>query len=619
MKNAISYIGKSLLFLLAGVSIGTVLLVAAYMLPVNMENRASSYETLEQEGWYPRATVSSMSLDTYFHSLLPDILDGGTDRVMLYTALDDSTGNPLLRAMESYSVYSGSYTRYWHGYVSVLRPLMLMFNYIEVRMINGLGQLILMLALAFLIWREKGIRYVAMLVTSYMLLMPTALSMSLQYTWVFYIAFLGTLVLLKKRSFFTEKSRYLFFFMSLGMLTSYFDLLTYPLVTWGIPLIWWIVMDSSEQRESFWVKRVVCSGLGWIVGYAFMWVMKWALASLVLGQNVFQTAINEVFFLSGTLTEKEYSQFSRFEAIYINWKHYEYKVYAMLLAVWLAWWIYKCSVQGGWKRDSRRYAYLLIGFSSVVWYLVLANHTQVHHFFTYRIFAVSVLAFLAIVLCSSYQTEKVNAAPLRKRLIVCGALLTAGVLSIPLTLLAREEIFTLNGEEQFRTIPMNCDDFSEVNFRPNFDEIVGFNIGLQSESDKGYCEITIWDADEVKYQETVWLEDFDGNFQHVEAHWRLDRDKSYRMVLKIKDAVGPVYLWVTENGTMPLSEYGELSVNGQVVEGQLLTGITYWALPVSIKTQLFIALTWMGILLAGGYVLWPKTKEGGLLYIDVVS
>lgn len=618
MKNTMSFIGKSILFLLAGVSIGTVLLVAAYMLPVNMENRDSSYETLEKEGWYPRATVSSMSLATYFHSLLPDILDGGTDRVMLYTALDDSAGNPLLRAMESYSVYSGSYTRYWHGYVSVLRPLMLIFDYIEFRIINGLGQLILMLALAFLIGREKGIRYVAMLVTSYVLLMPAALSMSLQFTWVFYISFLGTLVLLRKRSFFAEKNRYLFFFMSLGMLTSYFDLLTYPLVTWGIPLIWWMVMDSSEQREGFWVKRVVCSGLGWIVGYAFMWVMKWTLASLVLGQNVFQTAINEVFILSGTLTEKEYSLFSRFEAIYINWKHYGYKVYAMLLAVWLVWWISGCLLRG-WKRDSRRYAYLLTGFSSVVWYLVLANHTQVHHFFTYRIFAVSILAFLAIVLCSSYQTKKVYAVPLRKRLIVCGVLLTAGVLSIPLTLLAREEIFTLNGDEQFRTIPMNCDDFSEVSFRPNFDEIVGFDIGLQSESDKGYCEITIWDADEIKYQETVWLEDFDGNFQHVEAHWQLNRDKSYRMVLKIKDTVELVYLWVTENGAMPLSEYGELSVNGQVVEGQLLTGITYWALPVSRKTQLFIALTWMGMLLAGGYALWPKTKEGELLYVDVVS
>lgn len=261
----------------------------------------------------------------------------------------------------------------------------------------------------------------------------------------------------------------------------------------------------------------------------------------------------------------------------------------------------------------------MTGFSSVVWYLVLAEHTREHHFFTYRIFAVSILAFLAIVLCSGHQTEKVYAVPLRKRLIVCGALLAVGVLSILLTLLAREEINELNGEEKFRTIPINSSNLFEVNFTPTFDEIVGFRLGLQSESDKGYCEITIWDTDILKYQETVWLEDFDGNLQNVEAHWRLDRDKSYRMVLEVKDTDGPVYLWVTENGAMPLAEYGELSVNGQIVDGQLLTGITYWALPVSRKTKLFIALTWMGVLLAGGYALWPKTKEGELLYIDVVS
>ena len=618
MKNAVTMIGKSALLLLAGAIIGTVLLVIAYAMPVNIENRNSSYETIDLERWYPRATVSGSYRDDYFNSWLPDVLDGTTDRIILYTALDDRQGNPLVRAMESYSAYMGSYPYYWHGYVSVLRPLMLWLNFTEFRLVNGLGQLVLLLALAFFIGREKGVRYVAMLVTSYMLLMPAALFMSLQFTWVFYIAFLGAWVLLRKHSYFAEKSRYILFFLCLGMLTSYFDLLTYPLITWGIPLIWWLVIEDSDQREGFWVRRVVCSGFGWIAGYALMWVMKWALATLVLGENVFEAAVNEVFYRSGTLAGEAYSLSDRFEAIYTNWKHYEYKIYAILLVLWLAWWFYRTLLGGGWKRDTRRGAFLLTGLSSVVWYLVLANHTQIHHFFTYRIFAVSVLSFLAIVLCSTSQTKEAPAVPLKKRVAVCGVFLTAGLLSIPLILFAREETPAINDYEEFRQIPVNSGDSCEVDFTPTFNEIRTFRLGMESGSEKGYCEVSLWDADELKYRETVRLEDFEGNFQNLEAHWKLNKEKTYHIVLEIKDADGPVYLWVTENGAMPLMEYGKLSVMGKAVEGQLQTEIKYWTLPASRKTRLFLIMSWAGVLLAGGYALWPRTKEGGLLYVNTV-
>lgn len=619
MKNAARVIGKGVLLILAGVFAGTLLLVLAYMLPVNTENRDYSYETLEMEGWYPRASVSSQAWDTYFHSYLPDVLDGSSEKVMLYMAMDDSKGSPLYRAMESYNQYIGSYSYYWHGYVAVLRPLFLLFNYTELRIANSICQFLLVLALAFLIGREKGIRYVLMFATSYILLSTLALSMSLMFTWMFYISYIGTLILLTKRKFFAQKQRYLYWFMILGMLASYFDLMTYPLATWGIPLIWWITMDREDKKELVWVKQVVTSGIAWIAGYVLLWFMKWVLATIVLGQNVIETAMNEVFFRSGTSEGHEYALSARLEAIYSNWKHYEYKIYVILLAIWLIWWICQTFYHGGWKRDARRYAYLLTGISSIVYYFVVANQTAGHHFFAYRNFSVSVLAFLAIVLCSTSQVSKVKKVPIKKRLAVCGVLLAAVILSIPLTLLAREDILAINGSVEFTQIPMNGGDYFEVDFTPTFDEIKGFSLGLESESDKGYCELTLWDDDELKYQGTFWLVDFDGNLQSVEARWKLDRRKTYRMTLEVNDTVKPIYIWVTENRAMPLVEYGELSMNNQAVEGQLLTSIIYWTLPTSRKIRFFIAMTWLGVLLACGYALRSKTKKGELLYINEFS
>lgn len=350
IKDGAKFVGKSTLLILAGSIAGTLLLMLAYMLPVNSENRDSSYEVLEQEGWYPRASIISRSLDTYFNSFFPDVLDDSTDSIMLYMAFDDSEGNPLYRAMNSYNTYTGSYAYYWHGYVVLLRLLFLFFNFTELRMINGICQFLLVLSLAFVIGKEKGIRYVLMLVTSYALLAPLALAIGLQFTWIFYIAFLGTLILIRKRDTLEEKQRYLFFFIVLGIFTCYFDLLTYPLVTWGIPVLWWLIMDGTERKEMEWVRRVIATGFAWIAGYAFMWVMKWVYATPILGSNVMESGISEVFLRSGTSEGNAYSLGTRLGAVYTNWKHYEYKVYALILGIWLIWWIVRLILQGGKER-----------------------------------------------------------------------------------------------------------------------------------------------------------------------------------------------------------------------------------------------------------------------------
>ncbi|MCH5342888.1 MAG: hypothetical protein J1E64_02530 [Acetatifactor sp.] len=609
MRDIGKIVGKGLLVLLAGTFIATILLTLAYMLPINEKNRASTYTMLAEEGRYTRAVVSGERYENHYNSfLMPDGLDSATDAVMLYTAFDNSSGDPLKRAMEAYNLEGGGYTYYWHGYVSLLRPLMLLFDYKEFRVVNCAIQLLLVFSLVFLIGREKGMRYVIMFLTSYMLLMPVALPLSLQFSWIFYVAYAGLLILLWKRDYFAIRSRYIFFFMAMGMAACYFDLLTYPLFTWGFPLVWWLVMDPAERKESVWVREVIFSGISWIVGYAGLWIMKWTLATVVLGRNIFESAINEVFFRSGMQGDGSLEE--RFQAIYINWKHYQYKVYAWILAVWLIWWICRPLYLGGSRRDTKRYAYLLIGLSSVVWYFVLSNHTRGHNYFTYRIFGVSILAFLAMVLGSVSGVRKPRRVPLRRRLVLAGALLLVMAVSVPLGRTAREELSVLNGQAQFRRISMAKDEFLETSFSPTFGEIRGFNIGLESSGETGYCEVSLWRGDTLEYQEIYQVEKFgESNYQRRDVKWKLNPRETYRLTVEIKETEQPVYVWVTDNGEMPLAEYGGLSVNGEPESGQLLTGISYWGMPALREARLFLTMTWVGILSAIGYTLWPLNKK----------
>ncbi|MCI9142409.1 MAG: hypothetical protein HFH87_07265 [Lachnospiraceae bacterium] len=612
-KSILKMTGKSILLLLAGIICGTAILTLAYLLPVNPRNRDMAYAQLDSEGWYPRASISSASLDTWFHSHFPDVLDGNSDKIMLYTALDDTPGNPLMRAMNSYSQYRGYYTYYWHGYVSILRPLLYFFDLAEFRGLNMACQLLLMTVLAIVIGREKGLRYACMFATSCILLMPLAVSMSLQFSWVFYIGLTGTLVLLSWKKYFSENLRYVYFFLALGMLTSYFDLLTYPLFTWGIPLIWWIVTEKENKKAAHWLKMVVNSGVSWIAGYGIFWFSKWILAGIVTGRDVLGEAVNEVFLRSGTLEGQESGFSGRFTAIYTNWLHYEYKIYALLLAGWLVWWLYHSVKQGGWLRSPKKYAYLLTGLAGFVWYFVLSNHTAGHHFFTYRIFSVTILAFLAVILEGISAERCREKVPWKRKIMT---LVLAGGVLLPaafLARLAREELRITNGGEAYRQIPMEQNQLLEAVFVPSLDRIKGIGLGLQCEDTEGEYVITLWDGDALEYQITIPIAEGEGeNYLFETTDWELEHGKEYRLTVEARGNREPVYVWVTENGAMPLAEYGKLSINGEETEGQLLTGINYWGRPISEKRLLFLTLSWFGLLMAVcSAVLFEKKEEWG--------
>ena len=612
-KGALKIVRKGLFLLLTGVLCGTALLALAYLLPVNPENRDIAYEQLDSEGWYPRAVISSSSLDTWFHSYFPDVLDGNSDKIMLYTALDDTQENPLTRAMNSYSQYAGNYSYYWHGYVSILRPLMFFFELAELRTLNMVCQIFLMIALAIIIAREKGIRYVCMFVTSCILLMPLAVSMSLQFSWIFYIGLTGTLVLLLKKEYFSENSRYLWFFLLLGMLTSYFDLLTYPLFTWGIPLIWWLVMRKDTGRAVEWLKLVAASGVSWIAGYGLFWLSKWILAGMVTGRDVLGDAVEEVFLRSGTLKGQQFDFTDRCNAIYENWLHYEYNIYAVLLVGWLVWWLYCTIRQGGWLKSSKKCAYLLIGLSGFVWYFVLSNHTAVHHFFTYRIFSVTILAFLALILEGISVRRCGEKASWKQRLITL--VLIGGVLlpAVLMARLAREELLIVNGGEEYRQIPMERNEVLEVVFVPSFDRIQEIGLGLQCEDTEGEYLITLWDGETWEYQITIPVSAGEGtNYLAENVDWKVEHGKEYRLTVEAQGNEKPVYVWATENGVMTLAEYGRTKIGGKEINGQLLAGIRYWCRPISKRRLLFLAVSWFGLLTAicSALFLNRKTENG---------
>ena len=581
---------KVLAMIVAGVLLGAILITLVYCIPVNQTNAQKSIDSLEGEGWYPSATQLKSSLDTYFHSYLPGVLDGATDGLMLEKATRQIEGNPLWEAMNM-----EGYTYYWHGYVVILRVLLLFMDYEQFRFLNCILQLMMMFFVAHFIWEKKGQRYALALLTSYFLMMPMAMFLSLQFSWIFYIAMALSLLICYRHTWFTEK-RIPYIFVIAGMLTSFLDLLTYPLYTWAFPLLLLILLSEDGQKALNYVKTVVVSGLGWILGYAGMWFGKWALAGWIVHRNVIQEAWKEVLFRSGS--EESLNLIARLEALYDNWKHYEYPLYTALLAIWLTWFIYK-SLNGKTQivRQEKNGAYLLITLSSFVWYFVLANHTLGHHFFTYRIWGVAITGILflfcgGIAICKDNCSGRDRIYTFCKWGILC-------ILAVMLTLTAREDVSVLNGNVEYQEIELPKGEQIEEEFLPSFPRVKNFAMGIRTESVKGQCIIEIRDDEKTLYELNWKLAELaDTEYVQVPVDWNFKRDSNYRIVIHLEENEGPVYLRFTKDNVNPMLELGVAKIGGDIISGQLTSGIVYSYRPLSKYTLLFLTISWLGLLTA---------------------
>ncbi|MBQ4537086.1 MAG: hypothetical protein II994_05655 [Lachnospiraceae bacterium] len=599
MKRITGTILKTIGILLGGTLLGAALLAIAFAVPVGEKNITNSYEIIESEGWYPAIPMVTVAYDEYFHSYLPGVLDGGTDRIMLKTAMQPREENVLFAAMDM-----NGYDYYWHGYVTILRPLFALFDYGEIRTLNGMAQLLVIAFLFAQVYRKKGLPHAVMVLTSYFLLMSMAMPFSLQYSWVFYVAVGSALVIVTgdRATKWTGIKSY-WFFMVVGMCTSFFDLLTYPLFTWAFPLLWLLLFREENQKAFSYVKEVIFSGLWWILGYAGLWILKWALGSLVLGRNIFESAMEEVFFRLGTAEVESFNFMQRLEVMYMNWKHYEYKIFVLILGAWLVWFAVQ-SLCKGVCYNAKNNAYALIAFSAIVWYFVLANHTGGHHFFTYRIYGVSILAILMIFTGSVGNT---TITP-KRRIHILGLWCGVGILACGLTLLAREDIDVINGDRDYVEIMVSPNEICEMRFTPTFSTIKQLGICAETASSTGTCNIRILDGEEIVYEEKIPLEDYeDTTYAKIPVSWKLKSNYDYRMEISFEGAEKETFLLVSENMDAPINEYGQISVGDKLLNGQLLSGIIYSYRPLSKFTLAFLVMTWCGVLFAM-YVAFGKTN-----------
>ena len=417
-KQFLRYFRNLFIRVVLAILVGILLLSAVCAMPSGAmdRNMYASAAVFKEEGIYP-------VLSPRFSSQL----DSTTDALILLISACDTDELPVVQAMrgtrntlsaveapsdefvEHYAngvPYDGTepYYQYWHGYQVIIRPLLSMLNYSGIRILNGILQTGLLIILCILMIRCGIRQYILPYLISVGMMMPVVLAMSLQFSSCYYILTLGSIAILLARDHLDQSDGLIFLYI--GIATAYFDFLTYPAATLGIPAVFYCcIRKNTSVRDAFCRGVKVC--FSWAVGYGLMWAGKWLAGSMILRQNILTIA-------GSKLTERSSADSSMLHnirsALSSNIKCFLHTPITVLLIILFVFFFFVLLGQLYRKQKtvcqtaSVLFPFLILALVPIMWYLVTSQHAVVHYWFTNKALMVSVFAGLAALVKTTEKT-----------------------------------------------------------------------------------------------------------------------------------------------------------------------------------------------------------------------
>lgn len=357
----------------------------AFSIPNHMlkEEQQNSLQLIQSEGDYPSLNYGNR----------------------IGTRLDNYTDRSMIGMTEKYpdkgileNIMFINYPRYWHGYLIILRPLLAVMNYGNIRMLYSFI-LLIFIALNFYFIANKGDIYLGI---SFLISLAAAnievFSFSMQFSNILLLTLLANLFVLFNIGILTNSKNLSLLFFAIGSLTAFFDLLTMPLISWGIPImvIFYIrskYLATEERTLSEQGKELIITSLTWGTGYGLTWFTKWCLASLILRQNVIKDAFTQILFRTGGNDKYPLHRLDMLKENFLTM----YPKISLLIIILCCFFFLGIAYHKNRLHSSKStiMVLLLIAFSPYIWYNILASHSQIHFWFTYRLQMVTSLGILA--------------------------------------------------------------------------------------------------------------------------------------------------------------------------------------------------------------------------------
>lgn len=407
MKKLGKKVFAFLLVYLGIVALFSTLMIATYWLPnTNIRGHvAESVAQLEKEGigYVPFFQQTGATLDMHTDALMLNIaLNKGMseeqstiERAFENSFHEDESTVALSSLQENLadtSYNNHEYSRYWHGNQVIVRPLLLFFNYTEIRYLLMMMIFVLLAIVFGLIGKQLGIKHgIAFAITitlMYIVLIPA----SLQYSTIFLVTLVGMIAVLLLYRYQKQKFMPILFFV-IGAAATFFDLLTYPLVSLGLPLVLAVLLENrggmNLRQQILFILKL---GILWAIGYSLLFFTKWVIASLVLHKDAISLALNEILF---RVNGNEKYPVNRLDVLANNINYFFVPTAKYVLAVLAIFWLIACLPYHSKPKQWKCILPLMcIAIVPYVWYILFAGHSAIHCWFTNKIQAMTLFALL---------------------------------------------------------------------------------------------------------------------------------------------------------------------------------------------------------------------------------
>lgn len=293
-----------------------------------------------------------------------------------------------------------SYARYWMGFRTILRLLLVFFTYSQIRRYTAVAFFLLLAAVLCSVSKHVGTRAAFAFGAAMALVRPYVIGLSVQFACCFFLAF-GAMLLMPRLA---DKPRWDgVVFLMLGMLTMYFDFYTTPILTFGMPMLYLHLLRKSSGGVGI-KKLFACLAL-WAAGYVGMWIAKLVLTSLLTEVNGLENGIQSMIYRLGVRKNAgEESYYRPLSAVRAVW----YALYAdktgeavallALLCTGIAGIaaVVRCGGPAAFLRENA--VVLLVGLMPLVWLVAATQPTCIHYWFQYRSVALTFWA-AALTVC----------------------------------------------------------------------------------------------------------------------------------------------------------------------------------------------------------------------------
>lgn len=321
-----------------------------------------------------------------------------------------SRANPLVQTDQwknvAYSISHNTlkpniaYARYWHGSSFFFRIFYSFTHYNEVKWMIFMLTSLLMTGFGIMLYRNTGsIKTMAMFAELFFVNVYV-MQFSMQLSPVLIISIISSLVVASWHK--KAKSSFGVVFFITGAVTSYFDLLTAPLLTLGLPLLLWISLYDEENQQNLLhgIRAIAILSLLWLVGYAGSWAMKWIISYPFTEFNIFTDVQAQLMLRAGTVDN------SRFSALHANSRFLSMVFINLFLIIPLILSFFYFNR----RCVKKAVLYLMVAALPYLWFFTAADHSYYHNWYTYRIQAISVsgvmLAFISLVAWEKIRIRK---------------------------------------------------------------------------------------------------------------------------------------------------------------------------------------------------------------------